>query len=125
MPLLAWDQLPDRVNRDAEFAIAGRDWTATLRLDVGDEHTRLRFEAGALTEIEPCTENEACDVFVAAPKEEWEKLLAATPRPFYQDLFGAQLHHDVRLNPDALAYAAYYPALRRLVQILRDVKEAG
>ena len=48
----------------------------------------------------------------------WRELLAPVPRPYYQDLFGAQLAHGVRLPADPLAYAAYYPALRRLMQLL-------
>ena len=125
-PLLSdWQALPERVNRDPEFAVAGRHWTARLRLDVGDEHTRLRFEDGALREVAACAADADCDVFVSAPSEEWEELLAPVPRPFYQDLFGAQLHHDVRLSPDPLAYAAYYPALRRLMQILREARETA
>ncbi len=43
------------------------------------------------------------------------------PRPFYQDPFFASVHHGIELNPDQLDYAAYYPALRRLVGVLREM----
>ena len=125
MPLLAWDQLAERVNADGEFGVAGRHWTATLRLDVGEDHRRLRFEDGALQEVAACEADSPCDVFVSAPEEEWEALLAPIPRPFYQDLFGAATQHGFRLNDDPLDYAAYYPALRRLVQIFRDTREGS
>jgi hypothetical protein len=52
-------------------------------------------------------------------------LLAPVPRPFYQDLFGAQLHHDIELNANPLDFAPYYPALRRLLEILREARSAG
>jgi hypothetical protein len=120
----AWEGLAQRVNRDGEFRIASRDWTALLRLDVGDESHRLRFEAGELREVAACDRESPCDVFVSGPGEAWEQLLRRVPRPFYQDLFGAAWHHhDFALTGDFAAWAAYYPALRRLVEILRESKE--
>ena len=83
----------------------------------------LRFEDGRLTEVAACDADQACDLFVGATEEVWRELLAPVPRPFYQDLFGAQLHHGVRLSPEPLDYAAYYPALRRLVQLLSAFRE--
>jgi hypothetical protein len=121
--MIAWQDLQARVNDDPEFRLAARSWDATLRLDFDDSSRRLRFEQGALRDVAECTRNADCDVFVAAGDAAWRELLATPPRPFYQDLFGAQLHHDVRLSPDPLAYAAYYPALRRLVQLLSASRE--
>ncbi|MEM7412031.1 MAG: hypothetical protein AAF430_17520 [Myxococcota bacterium] len=126
--MLDWQQLPERVNRDPEFQVASRHWTARLRLDTGDASRLLRFEEGRLVDIDTAGAESACDLFVSAPESDWEGLLAREPRPFYQDLFGAQIHHDVRLPEDPLAYAAYYPALRRLVQLmsaLRHEEESG
>lgn len=116
--MLDWQALPDRVNADPEFRLAARSWSARLRLDVGDDSRRLRFEDGVLAEVEPCAADAPCELFVGASAADWEELLAPTPRPFYQDLFGAGLQHGVRLPEDPLEYAAYYPALRRLVQLL-------
>ena len=122
MALIEWNQLAERVNADGEFRQAARFWQATLRLDIGDDSHRLRFEDGTLHEVSACQREAACDVHISAPTEDWERLLAPAPRPFYQDLFGAQLHHDIELNRDPLDYAAYYPALRRLVEILREAR---
>jgi len=124
MALLEWNRLADRVNADPEFALAARFWDATLRLDVGTESHRLRFESGALREVTACEREAECDLHIAAPAQEWERLLAAVPRPFYQDLFGAQLHHDITLNANPLDFAAYYPALRRLLEIFREARSA-
>jgi hypothetical protein len=116
--MITWSELPDRVNGDAEFRYAARLWDDTLRLDMGAGSHRLRFRDGSLVEVAPCGPGAACDVFVGASEEDWRELLAAVPRPYFQDLFGAQLMHGVRLPEDPLAYAAYYPALRRLMQLL-------
>jgi hypothetical protein len=116
--MIAWSELRECVDRDGEFRYAARHWDATLRLDLGDASHRLRFEGGRLVEVAPCERDAPCDLFVAASEEDWRELLAPVPRPYYQDLFGAQWMHGVRLPDDPLAYAAYYPALRRLVQLL-------
>lgn len=121
--MIAWNELRDRVNRDPEFRIAARAWDATLRLDMGEASHCLRFEDGCLTQVERCAADAPCDLFVAAPEDEWRELLAPVPRPYYQDLFGAQWSHDVRLPEDPLTYAAYYPALRRLMQLLSASRE--
>ena len=76
-----------------------------------------------ITSSPSVTTAKPCDLFVAASEEAWRELLAPTPRPYYQDLFGAQLAHGVRLPEDPLAYAAYYPALRRLMQLLSAARE--
>ena len=121
--MIAWTQLQDRLNGDPEFRLAARSWSAALRLDVGDASFRLRFDDGALVEVAPCAGDADCDLFVGAPEDAWRELLAPVPRPFYQDLFGAALHHGVRLPEDPLRFAAYYPALRRLVQLLSASRE--
>ena len=125
MALIEWNRLAERVNADPEFALAARFWDATLRLDVGSESRRLRFASGALREVAACERGADCDLHVSAPTEAWERLLEAVPRPFYQDLFGAQLHHDVELSADPLDFAPYYPALRRLLEILREARSSG
>ena len=116
--MIDWTDLPKGVNADPEFQLAARFWDATLRLDFGSGSRALRFENGALTDVSRCAADSACDVFVTASDEAWRELLKPTPRPFYQDLYGAQLHHDVRLPNDAVTFAAYYPALRRLMQLM-------
>ncbi len=123
MALIEWDDLARRVNEDGEFRLASRFWDARLRLDLGGESRRLCFRNGELCEVEPCEGDVSFDLQISAPVEDWERLLAPVPRPFYQDLLGALLHHGFQLSADPLDYAAYYPALRRLVEILREGRE--
>jgi hypothetical protein len=48
-------------------------------------------------------------------------MLAPTPKPFYQDLFGAMTHHGLTLEGDLLGrFFPHYPAARRLIELLRD-----
>ena len=121
--MIAWGELRDRVNRDPEFRLAARFWDATLRLDFGDASMRLRLRDGSLAVVEPCAAEAPCDLFVGASEPEWRELLEPVPRPYYQDLFGAHVAHGIRLPDDPLAHAAYYPALRRLLQPLSAARE--
>ena len=123
MALIAWGDLARRVNQDGEFRLASRFWNATLRLDLGPESQQLCFQEGQLQEIRGCEADADCEVHISAPLEDWERLLEPIPRPFYQDLFAAQLHHGFQMNAEPVDYAAYYPALRRLVEILRETRE--
>ena len=119
--MIPWNSLKSTLEQDPEFRYTIRHWTASLRLSVGDRHHAIRFEDGAVAAVEPCEADTPTDVFLAGPEEEWRELLRKVPRPFYQDPFFASVHHGIELNRDQLAYAAYYPALRRLVGVMREI----
>ena len=120
--MVDWTTLAERLESDGEFGVAARHWSATLRLDIGDDSHAIHLGEGHVTGVEPCASGSQCDVFVSAPVDVWDRMLQAAPRPFYHDLFMAQLHHGVMLNPEVLDYAAYYPALRRLLEVLREAR---
>jgi hypothetical protein len=124
LTMIDWQSLAQRLNADGEFRLAARHWTATLRFDVADESHAIRREGGQVTGVTACTATRACDVFITAPRDTWEQMLQPVPRPFYQDLLAAAAHHSLLLNTDWLDIAAYYPALRRLVEILRESRAA-
>ncbi len=106
---------------DRELARCARFWTGALHLGVGGQRFAVRFEAGAFTGAGPADAALGPrDVEIAAAPAEWEKLLAPVPPPFYQDVFGASLHHPVSLGGDPDTLFAYYPALRRVIEILRE-----
>ena len=119
--MIPWSNLKSTLEQDPEFRYAIRHWTASLRLSVGGTHHAIRFEDGAVAALEPCEADTPSDVFLAGPEEEWRELLREVPRPFYQDPFFASVHHGIEINRDQLDYAAYYPALRRLVGVLREL----
>ena len=49
----------------------------------------------------------------------------SAPRPFYQDLYAATIHHGFTAAGNRTHFCAYYPALRRLVELMREVKNAN
>ena len=121
MELIAWEGLAERVNADPEFAENARFWSARLRLDFAGEASRcLHIEDGAVKEIEECAPSSDSDVSISAGLEDWAELLAELPKPFYQDIYGAAIYHGVEIDSGSVELAAYYPAVRRLIDILRE-----
>lgn len=112
-----------RFERDPELSHAVRFWTGALHLAEGASRCALRFEAGRLAGAGPSAAPAGPrDVEISAAPAEWDKLLAAVPPPFYQDVFGASLHHPVSLGGDVETVYAYYPAIRRVLEILREAR---
>lgn len=113
--------LSERFAADRELALAARFWDGVLHFAVGPARVALRFEPGRAPRIESnAAAVGARDVEVSAEPDEWEKLLAPVPPPFYQDVFGAALHHPVSLGGDFETLYAYYPAIRRAIELLRE-----
>ena len=54
--------------------------------------------------------------------EEWEHLLERVPRPLHQDLFAGITLGRFQLEGDRDAFYAYYPAVRRLVDLVREAR---
>jgi hypothetical protein len=110
-------------NDDAEFKLAARFWTATLRLDVGDQPYLLKLSDGMIASFSPVTPPEDIqhDLHIAAPEADWRELLRPVPRPFYQDLMAARLRHDFTVEGDLLGFNPYYRAFNRLLQLMRPL----
>lgn len=122
MSLLDWGKLIERANADGEFRLLARFWNAAVRLEVGEEHLSLSIRNGRIGTVEPWGGRIASDLTISAPADEWSRLLAPVPVPFYHDLAAAAAHHGFRLYGDVRHRCAYYPAVRRLVELLREVR---
>jgi hypothetical protein len=119
MRKIPWTRVIERANGDGEFRIAARFWRTRLRLDLGPESVRLAVEDGAIRAAEPCGREAACDVCVSGEGDCWERLLGAAP--LWQDLFGAAGRGDFAIGgSDPEAFFAYYPAVRRLLDLARE-----
>src|SRR5690349_9072394 len=114
---IPWPQVVEQANRDGEFRIAARLCNATLRFDLGDRSIALVVRDGA---IRAADAGSRCDASVSGPTEAWEELLARVPKPLHQDLFGGITLGRFQLEGDADLFYAYYPAIRRLVDLVRE-----
>ena len=122
--MLDWGRVKTKVNADGEFGIHARMWNSTLRISIGDQRTRIDIEGGTVKEIQPWHGGGPTDLAISAPQQDWNELLRAVPKPFYQDLYPASIHHGFEITGDRDNYCAYYPAIRRLIEILREVRNA-
>jgi len=126
---MRFDGLQEVVNADPEFRIAARFWNAAVRLDMGGDALLLRIEKGQIAQVVTGAQVFAfltpVNIIVAAPSAEWQKFLEPIPKPFYVDLWGATAHHGFQVGGDMESLYAYYPAIRRLFDILRTVVHRG
>ena len=111
-----------RANADGEFQLHARFWNARLALVCGAAAQRLTVSHGRMiaTEIEAL--DAEADVTISAAAADWNALLEPVPRPFYHDLQAAMVHHGFTMHGELRHTAAYYPAIRRLIDILREVR---
>ena len=82
---------------------------------MGDTSHALRFEDGTLVDVSRCAADAPCDGFIGGTDDHWHELLAPVPRPYYQDVVGAAVMHGMVVPFGDPGFAAYYPAVRRLV----------
>jgi len=108
------------LNGDFEFRHAARYWDASIRLGIGEQALCVRIARGLVEEVRPWSPDDRIDVGIDASESEWRQLLAPVPRPFYQSLFAAAVHHDVALSGDPLDSYAYLGALTRMLEVMRD-----
>jgi hypothetical protein len=111
--------LPAAANDDAEFGIAARMWDADVVLASDGNAVKLKIAGGRITDVASASKSSAAQIRVSGPENGWQEMLAPLPRPFYQDLFGASVHHGFTIEGAIEDIYPYYPALRRLIELLR------
>lgn len=122
MSLIDVDAFVRALNEDPEFAIAARYWDATLKLSMGESKYMVFISGGRIAGIDPAPgmmEDWDYDFHIAAPREEWEKMLQPVPPPFYQALLPAVLLHGFDFGGDFKTFCAYYRAFSRFIEIMR------
>jgi hypothetical protein len=120
--VIDFSTLAERANSDGELALHARFWNATVKLRVGSANYRLDIRDGAVKGCAPWYGTIAGDLAIEADEAEWANLLEPTPRPFYQDLYAATIHHGFSVVGDTKNYCAYYPAVRRLIELMRETR---
>jgi len=120
---MAFEKLREVANNDPEFRLAARFWNTALRLEMGEEALLLRVENGQIAELLSGPQVFAfltpVHIVVSASTSNWQRFLERIPKPFYVDLWGAMTHHGFKASGDMESLYAYYPAVRRLFDIMR------
>jgi hypothetical protein len=116
--VLTADRLAARCREDGEFRLCARFWDGSLTLVIGE--TRLQFAVdGGVIRAGTGNGEATPQVTVEAPAEAWEKILAPVPPPFFNDIMPARAF-GLSVKGDEETFWQYYPAIRRLVDILRE-----
>lgn len=115
------EKLKEELNSDAEFRLNARRWEGRFRLASGDDTSYLfQVHDGRIEKIlESPDVFQGFDFSVTGPSQGWDRLLAAEPEPFYQDVFSAWLHHGFSVEGDLEQFFGFHMALRRMQQVLR------
>jgi pimeloyl-ACP methyl ester carboxylesterase len=114
--MLTAELLAERCAADGQFLLASRYWNGGLRLEMGDRSIGLRMTAGSPLAADPGATPGV--VGLSGPVELWEGLLAAEPSRLVSDVSSA-LSKGLRRYGDDLAFWQYYPAIQRVIELLR------
>jgi len=111
---------------DGEFQLTSRYWTGALQFDLGPETVTLELRDGLLVDPPDPSADDGIQsmrgaVVIQAPDDVWDRILAEIPPPQYNDIIAAQ-KFGLRIRGDSETFWQYYPAIRRAVEILRDVR---
>ena len=121
MPGINVEKLKQDLNSDPEFTLNARLWEGRFKLDFGDATYVFQMHNGQVERIidEPDMFT-SFDFVISGPQDGWEELLSSTPKPFYQDIFSAWLHHGFTIQGDLEQFFGFHMALRRMQQIMRQ-----
>jgi hypothetical protein len=115
------DAVREGVNADAEFAIAGRFWTAGIRFytNEADEYF-MQIDQGRVTGFQQGSDGFApSDIYIGGPRETWHDVLLPSPPRFCNDFFPAAIHRGMRLGGNLSSLYAYYGAMQRILAVMR------
>ena len=113
------------VNGDAEFRLVSRDMNLNVSLEVGGEKRLFSFRDGRLHSIGKYVAlAETIHVYIRGGADFWQKLLSAMPPPNFQNLYAGVRFKTCEVLGDSELYFAYFAALTRLVELMRDHQNA-
>ena len=102
-----FDDLAERVNRNGALVRRGRYVNCTILIEAGEERHLVRIKDGAIAEVSKGGLLMADFTFaLRAPREAWDKLLAAKPAPGFTDIFALQRKKLLRIEGDLHPFMA-------------------
>lgn len=112
----------EKAKADFEFTRETRYLSGKVKLEFGDDTWVLDFDNGRLVSVGDGTgiSDSACRIVVGGRADQWEKLLALKPVPFYQCIQSAAVKHQMKIS-DTNETFAYLPALNRMTTLLRQL----
>ena len=113
----------ERINQDGAFHQVSRDMALTIAIETDGTARLVTFRDGVLTAIRPFVAvTEPVDITISGDATFWRNLLAPVPPPRFQNLYAAVRAETCKVSGNAELYWAYFAALTRLFDVLRDVE---
>jgi hypothetical protein len=116
-------RLRERINQDGAFRQISHDMTLNMAIEIDGAARLVTFRDGTLTSIKPfVTLTEPVDLTICGDATFWRNLLAPVPPPRFQNLYAAVRAETCQVSGNAELYWAYFAALTRLFDVMRDVE---
>ena len=120
------EMLRRRINDDGTFRLMARDIALNLALVADGEARLLKFRNGGLRGIDPFVPlTEPVDITIEGSGAFWDRLLSAVPPPRYQNLYAGARAGNCFVTGNAELYNAYFAAISRITEIMRDLRHEG
>ena len=120
------ERLRERINQDGAFRQVSTDMTLNIALETDDAARLVTFRDGTLTAIKPfVTVTEPVDLTIRGDGTFWRNLLSPVPPPRFQNLYAGVRAGTCQVSGNAELYWAYFAALTRLFDVMRDVENNG
>jgi hypothetical protein len=117
------ERLRERINRDGAFRQVSEDMTLNVALETDGAARLVTFRGGSLTAIKPFVPiTEPVDVTIRGDTTFWRNLLSPVPPPRFQNLYAGVRAGTCQVTGNAELYWAYFAALTRLFDVMRDVE---
>ena len=110
-------------NADGEFSLLARMWNARINIANDADVFALTVVQGRITGTDAASAN--ADVHIRGPRAGWDEMLRPLPKTVLSYLRAAAVHHGFSIAGDLMHTAAYYPAIRRLIELLREVRNGA
>lgn len=117
------ERLRDRINEDGAFRQVSRDMTLNMAIETDGTTRLIMFRDGTLTSIKPFVAvTEPVDLTIRGDTTFWRNLLSPVPPPRFQNLYAGVRAETCEVSGNAELYWAYFAALTRLFDVMRDVE---
>ena len=117
------ERLRERINQDGAFRQVSRDMTLNMVLETDGVARLVTFRDGTLTSIKPLVAvTEPVDLTIGGDTTFWRNLLSPVPPPRFQNLYAGVRAETCQVSGNAELYWAYFAALTRLFDVMRDVE---
>ena len=117
------ERLRERINQDGAFRLVAQDMTLHMALETDGAARLVIFRDGTLKSIRPfVTVTEPVDLTIRGDTTFWRNLLSPLPPPQFQNLYAGVRAETCHVSGNAELYWAYFAALTRLFDVMRDVE---